>query len=155
MRISRQGSELSVDPVAGLLAGNICALIGPDNAGKSNILLAIQRVLGRDWVSVTTFEEDDVYGRDGKRDIKIELDLEPPASYHKFEGAAATDIARLSFEFTRYKIGPPKGQRRLEQTCIAPNGKPAIVMSKAPKAGQVPESQAVLVSRKISQTRFR
>ena len=50
--------------------GNNCALIGPNNAGKSNILLALQHVLGRDWVSVTTFEEDDVYGRDGKRDIK-------------------------------------------------------------------------------------
>jgi putative ATP-dependent endonuclease of the OLD family len=55
--------------------GNVCALIGPNNAGKSNILLALQHVLGRDWVSVTTFEEDDVYGRDGGRDIKIELDL--------------------------------------------------------------------------------
>ena len=124
--------------------GNICALIGPNNAGKSNILLALQHVLGRDWVSVTTFEEDDVYGRDGKRDIKIELDLEPPASYQKFKGTAATDIARLSFEFTRYKIGAQKGQRRLEQICIAPNGKPAMVMSKAPKAGQKPEFQAVV-----------
>ena len=37
--------------------GNICALIGPNNAGTSNILLALQHVLGRDWVSVTTFEE--------------------------------------------------------------------------------------------------
>jgi len=37
--------------------GNICALIGPNNAGKSNILLALHHVLARDWVSVTTFEE--------------------------------------------------------------------------------------------------
>src|SRR5207244_23544 len=41
----------------------ISALVGPNNAGKSNILLAIQRVLGRDWVSVSAFSEEDVYGR--------------------------------------------------------------------------------------------
>ncbi|HEY7449257.1 MAG TPA: AAA family ATPase [Vicinamibacterales bacterium] len=124
--------------------GNICALIGPNNAGKSNILLALHHVLARDWVSVTTFEEDDIYGRDAARDIKIALDLEPTVSYQKFKGTAPTDIAGLSFEFTRYKIGAQKGQRRLEQTCIAPSGKPAMVMSKAPKAGQKPEFQAVL-----------
>jgi predicted ATP-dependent endonuclease of OLD family len=28
----------------------VCALVGPNNAGKSNILLAIQRVIGRDCV---------------------------------------------------------------------------------------------------------
>ncbi len=60
--------------------GNICALIGPNNAGKSNILLALHHVLARDWVSVTAFEEDDVYGRDAVRDITIALDLEPSVS---------------------------------------------------------------------------
>jgi putative ATP-dependent endonuclease of OLD family len=145
MRISRIGIQnfRSIQSLDFQL-GNICALIGPNNAGKSNILLALHHVLARDWVSVTSFEEDDVYAREVGRDITIELDLDPHASYQKIKGAAATDIAALRFEFTRYKIGAQKGQRRLEQTCVAPNGKPAMVMSKAPKAGQKPEFQPVL-----------
>ena len=51
----------------------ICALVGPNNAGKSNILLAIQRVLGRDWISVSSFEEDDVYVRQPDLDVSIAL----------------------------------------------------------------------------------
>lgn len=42
----------------------ICALIGPNNTGKSNIIGAIQRVLARDWVNVNAFDENDVYGHD-------------------------------------------------------------------------------------------
>src|SRR5215510_7896895 len=60
MRISRlrisnfrsiQGLEIDLP--------QICALVGPNNAGKSNLLLAIHRVLGRDWVTVSSFAEED------------------------------------------------------------------------------------------------
>ena len=34
---------------------HVCALVGPNNAGKSNLLEAIHRVIGRDWVSKTSF----------------------------------------------------------------------------------------------------
>ena len=54
-----------------LALSNICALVGPNNAGKSNILLALQRVLGRDWVTVSTFDESDVFGHDPDRDVTI------------------------------------------------------------------------------------
>ena len=37
----------------------ICALVGQNNAGKSNILMALQKVLARDWVTVNVFDEDD------------------------------------------------------------------------------------------------
>jgi len=33
-------------------------LVGPNNAGKSKILLAIRRVLEREWVTVSDFSED-------------------------------------------------------------------------------------------------
>jgi putative ATP-dependent endonuclease of the OLD family len=29
----------------------LCALVGPNNAGKSNVLLALSRVFGRSWVN--------------------------------------------------------------------------------------------------------
>jgi predicted ATP-dependent endonuclease of OLD family len=83
----------------------ICALVGPNNAGKSNILLAIQRVLGRDWVSVTSFTEEDVHGRDPSADISIALSFEPALPYSKFKAADPVEIATFSFEYTRYQVG--------------------------------------------------
>jgi putative ATP-dependent endonuclease of OLD family len=124
--------------------GRICALIGPNNAGKSNILLALHRVLARDWVSVSTFSEDDVYGRDANKDIEIALGLEPEATFQKFKGGQIANVSTLTFEFTRYKIGAQKGLRRLEQNCLSPTGKPTMVMARAPQKGQQPQFQALV-----------
>ncbi len=122
----------------------LCALVGPNNAGKSNILLAIQRVLGRDWVSVSSFEEDDVYARDPERDVSITLSFEPPLAFRKFKEADPVDISTLSFEFTRYKVGEKKGQRQLEQKCFGPNGKLPMVLVKAPRKGQQREYEPLV-----------
>src|SRR5438105_193330 len=109
----------------------ICALVGPNNAGKSNLLLAIHRVLGRDWVSVSSFDEEDVYGRQAELDVSMSLSFDPPIPYRKFKGAEPVQIATLSFEYTRYKVGDQRGERRLEQKCYAANGKPPMVLVKA------------------------
>lgn len=114
----------------------ICSLVGPNNAGKSNILFAIQKVLGRDWVSVTSFEEEDVYCHDPTTDVNITLSFDPPLPYAKFKGADPVGITSLSFEYTRYKVGDQKGKRRLEQKCFDSNGRPPMVLSKAPKKGE-------------------
>ncbi len=114
----------------------ICALVGPNNAGKSNVLLAIYRVLGRDWVSVSAFDEDDVYGRDATADVTITISFDPPLKYSKFKEADPIDIATFSFEYTRYKVGEQKGQRRLEQKCFDGKGRPLMVLAKAPKKGE-------------------
>jgi len=127
---------MNVDPV--------CAIVGANNAGKSNILLAIQRVLGRDWVSVSSFDEDDVYGRDPERDVSIKLWLEPPVQYKKFQQAPPADVGIISFQFTRYKIGASKGDRRLEQQCLTSAGGIVYVPSKAPKKGQGFATQPLL-----------
>ncbi len=37
---------------------SLCALVRENNAGKSNILRAIQTVLGRDWVTANSFADD-------------------------------------------------------------------------------------------------
>jgi len=114
----------------------ICALVGPNNAGKSNILLAIQRVLGRDWVSVSSFDEDDVYSRNSDLDVEITVTLDPPLKYVKFKNTDSVDINKLSFEYTRYKIGEHKGERRLEQKCLDANDQSPSILAEAPKKGQ-------------------
>ncbi len=101
----------------------ICALVGPNNAGKSNILIAIYKVLGRDWVSVNSFDENDVYLRDAERDIEISLSFDTPLQYQKYKHADPSTIYGFSFKYTRYEIGDSKGQRRLEQKCFDDKGK--------------------------------
>jgi putative ATP-dependent endonuclease of the OLD family len=40
----------------------VCAIVGPNSAGKSNILEAMRRVLAGDWgPRASNFSEDDVY----------------------------------------------------------------------------------------------
>lgn len=114
----------------------ICALVGPNNAGKSNILSALTAVLGREWVSVNSFSEDDVFARDYDSDVSIVVTFDPPIKYCKFKHADPVDISTFSFEYTRYKIGESKGQRRLEQKCFGPDGKPPKVLTKAPRSGE-------------------
>jgi predicted ATP-dependent endonuclease of OLD family len=114
----------------------VCALVGPNNAGKSNLLEALRRVLGTSWVSVSSFAPEDVYLHDPNRDIEISCTMDPPVEYLRFKNAPVTEIHGLSFEYTRYKIGEKKGQPRLEQRCRDANGKPPTVLTKAPRKGE-------------------
>lgn len=122
----------------------ICALVGPNNCGKSNILLALYRVLARDWVTVKNFSENDVYCRDPDLDISIEAALDPPPQYKAFKFADPVDIPRIGFEYSRYKVGEKKGRRRLEQTCSKLDGKPVQVLKEAPRKGKAHQYQPLL-----------
>lgn len=113
----------------------VCALVGANNAGKSNILSAIHRVIGRDWVSVNSFDEEDVYGHDPNVDVTITVSFDPPLEYKKYKEAEPVEIVTLSFKYARYKIGDQKGERRLEQKCFDARGKPPSVLVRAPQKG--------------------
>jgi len=114
----------------------ICALVGPNNSGKSNFLQAVQRVLGRDWVSANSFSDDDLWQRDPNGDIAIELTFDPPLAHTKYKGADSTTIHGLKYEYTRYKVGTRKGTRRLEQSCLDAKGNMPTVLAKAPRKGE-------------------
>jgi predicted ATP-dependent endonuclease of OLD family len=113
----------------------VCAIVGPNNAGKSNLLTAMRRVLARDWLRVSDFDEDDVFGRDPNADIRIAVTLEPPPTYSKYKHGSAMDIDQLTFNFTRYKTGVQVGERRLEQECLTAKGGKVFVQTSAPKGG--------------------
>lgn len=114
----------------------ICALVGPNNAGKSNILEAIRRVLGMSWVSASSFNQDDITYRDEDRDIEVWCEIKPAIKYKRFKYADPVDIHTLHFKYTHYKIGEKKGQPRFEQNCLEQNGENILVLANAPKAGQ-------------------
>jgi putative ATP-dependent endonuclease of OLD family len=82
----------------------VCAIVGPNNAGKSNILEAMRRVLAGDWAPrVSSFSEDDVYLRDADLDITIECSFQPPIEYRKLKEGDAVQIETMQFLYTRYK----------------------------------------------------
>jgi putative ATP-dependent endonuclease of OLD family len=123
----------------------MCAIIGPNNSGKSNILNSIYKVIGRDWVTVNQFDEDDVYNKDLDRDIDIELEFENPYEFYPFKGADPGLISKIKFTYCRYKVGEFKGQRRLEKSCLTKDDKPVQVLAEKPKLGS-PRKYKPLIS---------
>src|ERR1039458_8384487 len=112
----RRPPRSTLFPYTTLFRSQVCALVGPNNAGKTNLLMAMNRVLGRDWVRVQDFDESDVYGRDPDRDITIDVTFDQPIPYYKFKASQPAEILSLSFRYTRYKRGEQTGERRLEQS---------------------------------------
>lgn len=115
--------------------GQITALIGANNVGKSNIISAIYRVLGRDWVTVNTFDEEDVFNNNAEQDICIDILFDEPFKFEQFKGISH-DIPKLRFLYTRYKIGENKGKRRLEKHCLKLNDDPVMKYKARPHKGK-------------------
>jgi putative ATP-dependent endonuclease of OLD family len=114
------------------------ALIGANNCGKSNILSAIYRVLGRDWVTKNSFLDNDVHNEDFDTDIIIDFEFEEPFQYEAFVGFPI-EIPKVRFLYTRYKRGESEGQRRLEKQCLQLNEKPVFTFKSRPKKGEKPQ----------------
>lgn len=122
----------------------LCALIGPNSAGKTNILQAIFKFLGKDWISAKDFSDEDIYQMNTELDIKIQITFDPPISYSKTKNSPTVEIHTLSLEYTKYKIGAFKGSRRLEQKCLDAKGNQVVVQTKVPQAGQKPEFSPII-----------
>ncbi|MBL7981927.1 MAG: AAA family ATPase [Flavobacteriales bacterium] len=122
----------------------VLCLVGPNNAGKSNILQALHRVLGGGWLSVNSFEESDVYAHKTDSDISIKVSFEPAIPYRKLKDAPTVDVRTLSFDYTRYKVGADKGTRRFEQKCLGDDGESPTVWAGVPKKGVPPKFERLV-----------
>ena len=58
----------------------ICALVGPNNSGKSNILRAIKRVLEKNWFTVDSFSEDNLNLNNDPQEVGVSWVVSPPRS---------------------------------------------------------------------------
>lgn len=126
----------SINEAIELELGNVNALIGSNNVGKTNILNAIWSVLGKDWVTVNSFDETDLYQNNHDRDIDIEIEFEEPYKYAQYKDIDPIDIPKVSFKYTKYKIGEFAGQRRLEKKCLTSDDNAVQVLSKKPQKGE-------------------
>jgi putative ATP-dependent endonuclease of the OLD family len=123
----------------------VCAIVGPNNSGKSNILEAIRRVLAPEYgPRARDFTEDDVYLRDAELDIEIECTFHPPLDYKKLKNADPVQIERFKFVYDRYKIGPQASHRKLDQSVLNAAGEKPTVMTSYGGRGAQPRFEPVL-----------
>ena len=57
-------------------------LFGPNNAGKSNILSAIDRILGERYPTFIDVEDSDYFMRDKENNSTIDISVTFDSSYH-------------------------------------------------------------------------
>ncbi|MEY9281677.1 ATP-dependent nuclease [Bradyrhizobium yuanmingense] len=90
---------------------DICILVGANNAGKTNILSAINFILGERWPMPGNLEDSDYYGRDRANNIHIRLRLEHPS------------VAQIDFDTskTQYALNATDNQGRLVRPFTNPH----------------------------------
>ncbi len=120
----------------------LCALVGENSAGKSNILQALKIALGKDWHRVDDFSEEDILDRRSDGEILIEIEFSPPPEHVAFKNADPVPIPLLRFHLTRYKRNTArarKGDLRLDARPLNANGDQVFVLKSAPRRGQKPD----------------
>ena len=101
-----------------------CALIGENNAGKSNVLRAINLTLGETWPTDRTFTEDDFYEYNTSNDIVIRVYFSEITE--EWRNGCKCEIAGIELRGKAYKkrVGTkPAGTIITNYTCIDTKGK--------------------------------
>lgn len=103
--------------------GPYCVLIGENNAGKSNILRALNLVLGEGWPSERYFSEDDFFNRETDNDIVIQIFFdEVHEDWHNNHPASVGGF-ELRCKAYKRKVGDkPAGSLKVEYVCIDAKG---------------------------------
>lgn len=120
----------------------LCALVGENGAGKSNILQALKVALGKEWHRVDDFSEDDILDRRSDGEILIEIEFDPPPEHVAFRNTEGVPVPMLRFHLTRYKVNTAradKGDLRLDAKPLKANGDPVFVLASPLRRGQRPE----------------
>jgi putative ATP-dependent endonuclease of the OLD family len=112
--------------------GDLCALIGGNNCGKSNLLRAVNLVLGDRWPSVSAFEDRDFHGYNEAKDIIISIWFDEAREVRADIGDPKT-FTGIQLTITRYKRNSGryrKGDLRSEVLCIGDDGSPVEILKR-------------------------
>lgn len=103
---------------------NYCALIGENNAGKSNILKAINLVLGETWPTDRTFTEEDFNDYNTENDIVIQIYFD--STIDEWRNNCKCEIAGFELRGKAYKRrvkSKPAGTLVVDFVCIDKKGR--------------------------------
>ena len=110
--------------------GMLCGLIGPNNAGKSNIIKAVGLVLGESWPSTRLIDEADFYAYSSDKDIVITVWFDEQGTIRGDVGKPVP-FAGIQFRVTRYKRrsgNNEKGDLRSTFVCVDEDGEPVQIL---------------------------
>ena len=119
---------------ADLEPGSLCVLIGENNAGKSNVLKALNLVLGDTWPTERSFSDDDFHGLDTTKDIVIQVFFETETevwrNQHKMKVAGFELRCHAYLKKTGTK---QRGDLKVDYQCITAKGEPCKYPAEANK----------------------
>lgn len=116
---------------------NYCALIGENNAGKSNVLKAINLVLGETWPTDRIFTEEDFNEYNTANDIVIQVYFDEVIE--EWRNNCKCDVSGFELRGKSYKRRvktKPAGTLVVDFVCIEKNGKPCKYPATPYKQGE-------------------
>ena len=117
--------------------GSYCVLIGENNSGKSNILRALNQVLGDVWPSERSFSEEDFYNQDTSNDIVIRVFFDQEIT--EWKNRFKLQVRGLELRCKTYKKrvkAKPAGTLTVDFFCIDKKGTIIKAPSEPLAAGQ-------------------
>lgn len=112
-------------------------LIGENNSGKSNILRALNLVLGEIWPSERSFSEEDFHNQDTSSDIVIQVFFDE--TIEDYPNGFRVEIAGFELRCKAYKRRvkkKPAGSLKVDYLCIDKKGKQINYPASALKKGE-------------------
>jgi len=133
LKIRNYRSLRSVD----LVLPQVCALVGPNSSGKSNLLKALKLALAQDWVRADSVQDADHWMGDPSNDVMIGVKFTEPVLYKKFKFQTPVEVHGICHQFGRKATGEPS----YTASCLDKNGQVANGPMQAPKKGPGAENK--------------
>jgi len=103
--------------------GDHCVLIGENNCGKSNILRALNLVLGETWPSDRAFSEEDFHDQDTSQDVVIRVFFDQAMDEWRNNCKVEVGGFELRCKAYKRKVGKkPAGSLTTDFICIKQDG---------------------------------
>ncbi len=117
-------------------------LVGENNSGKSNILRALQLVIGEYWPSERNFSEADFYNLDTSNEIVIRVVFDEAREHWQNNYRCEVQGFQLTCRAYKKKTGKKNpGDLKCDYQCVDKNGKSLIYPSEPLKKGEKPKCQ--------------
>ncbi|MCS7054105.1 MAG: AAA family ATPase [Ignavibacterium sp.] len=141
----RSIKELDFEPQS------LCALVGENNSGKSNILNAIDLILGESWPSIKNISDDDIYKKNINQDIEIKIWFDQPLKEDEDATGKRYTINGFLLRYSHYKRTTgrkQKGEPKIDFICIDEDGNEINIIKRLQK-GKRAYSEPLLVNSEI------